>query len=122
MLQSIGAVKLQFSDEHNNKFIVSRSMEARLLKSKIEFKGTDGTISTIQPDGSVSLSDLVVLVILVVSMNFTLTFLLQLKSHKNKNNDLNSFISNTLGVSKALLNNVLFCHQEDSNWFVELIL
>lgn len=88
---SIGCVKLQFFDEHNNKFIVTRSMEARILKSKLDFKTIDGTISKVQSDGT-------------------------LKSHKNKNNDLNTFVCNTLGVSKALLNNVLFCHQEDSNW------
>ncbi|KZS13484.1 DNA repair protein RAD50, partial [Daphnia magna] len=81
---SIGCVKLQFFDEHNNKFIVTRSMEARILKSKLDFKTIDGTISKVQSDGT-------------------------LKSHKNKNNDLNTFVCNTLGVSKALLNNVLFC-------------
>ena len=24
-----------------------------------------------------------------------------------------------MGVSKAILNSVIFCHQEESNWYVE---
>lgn len=43
---SIGSVKLQFYDEQGTKYIVARSMEARLLKSKMEFKTTDTTITT----------------------------------------------------------------------------
>ena len=80
-----------FRDERGNKFIVTRSMEARLLKTKMDFKSSDGTLSIEQPDG-------------------------RYVNHKNKVKDLNIFVSNTLGVSKALMNNVLFCHQEDSNW------
>lgn len=89
-------------------------MEARFVKSKIEFKGTDGTISMVQGDGKVS----VALSLDVLQCNIYSDLLpAQLKSHKSKNLDLNTFISNALGVSKALLNNVLFCHQEDSNWY-----
>jgi len=47
-------VKLQFYDERGNKFIVSRSMEARLLKSKMEFKTSDATITTFDSDGKVN--------------------------------------------------------------------
>ena len=53
IIQSIGCVKLQFYDEQNNKFIVTRSMEARIQKSKMDFKTMDGTISKVQPDGTV---------------------------------------------------------------------
>jgi hypothetical protein len=69
--QSIGSIKLQFFDEHNNKFIVTRSMEARILKSKMDFKTIDGTISIVQPDGTVcyqilfSTNDIVYIVIFV---------------------------------------------------------
>ena len=30
--------------------------------------------------------------------------------------DLNREMVNALGVSKAVLENVIFCHQEESNW------
>ena len=53
-IQSIGNVKLQFYDERGNKFIVSRSMEARLLKTKMEFKTSDATITTFDSDGKVN--------------------------------------------------------------------
>ena len=49
-------MKLQFLDEHNNKYIVTRSMEARILKAKLDLKTIDGTISIVQPDGKVVLS------------------------------------------------------------------
>lgn len=51
--QSIGKVQLMFRDERGNRFIVTRSMEARLLKSKMDFKSIDGTLSIQQPDGKV---------------------------------------------------------------------
>lgn len=30
--------------------------------------------------------------------------------------DINNHMCQSMGVSKAILNNVVFCHQEDSNW------
>jgi DNA repair protein RAD50 len=30
--------------------------------------------------------------------------------------DINNYMCQQIGVSKAVLNNVIFCHQEDSNW------
>lgn len=30
--------------------------------------------------------------------------------------DLNNIISEMMGVSSAVLENVIFCHQEESNW------
>ena len=30
--------------------------------------------------------------------------------------DINNHMCESMGVSKAILNNVIFCHQEDSNW------
>lgn len=87
-------------------------MEARLLKSKMDFKSLDGTISIQQPDGSVISS---IRVQEEGALNKLFAF--QYINHKNKVKDLNTFVCNTLGVSHALLNNVLFCHQEDSNWY-----
>lgn len=33
--------------------------------------------------------------------------------------DINNDMSDAMGVSKAIINNVIFCHQEDSNWPLE---
>lgn len=30
--------------------------------------------------------------------------------------ETNDFVCEAIGVSKAVLNNVIFCHQEDANW------
>lgn len=30
--------------------------------------------------------------------------------------DINNYMANAMGISKAIINNVIFCHQEDSNW------
>eukprot|EP01054_Gregarina_sp_Poly1_P000833 Gregarina_sp_Poly_1__832@NODE_119_length_13600_cov_173_393926_g106_i0_p7_GENE_NODE_119_length_13600_cov_173_393926_g106_i0NODE_119_length_13600_cov_173_393926_g106_i0_p7_ORF_typecomplete_len164_score29_14AAA_23/PF13476_6/6_8e07AAA_13/PF13166_6/0_0017NPV_P10/PF05531_12/5_5e02NPV_P10/PF05531_12/0_3CENPF_leu_zip/PF10473_9/5_4e02CENPF_leu_zip/PF10473_9/0_12FmiP_Thoc5/PF09766_9/0_076FliD_N/PF02465_18/2_9FliD_N/PF02465_18/5_9e02Atg14/PF10186_9/0_19_NODE_119_length_13600_cov_173_393926_g106_i052085699 len=38
------------------------------------------------------------------------------KSTSNKCVDVNTTISGFMGVSKAVLENVIFCHQEDGNW------
>ena len=52
----------------------------------------------------------------------TLEALLQVETDKGKKNitqkcaDVNAEVQNRLGVSKAILENVIFCHQEDSNW------
>ena len=37
----------------------------------------------------------------------------------SKCSDINHHVLSSLGVSKAILNYVLFCHQEDSNWPLE---
>ena len=41
------------------------------------------------------------------------------KSLSMKCADTNQLVLQTLGVSKAILNYVIFCHQEDSNWPLE---
>lgn len=33
--------------------------------------------------------------------------------------DINNDMCDAMGVSKAIINNVIFCHQEDSNWPLE---
>jgi hypothetical protein len=42
-----------FRDEQNKRYIITRSMEARMLKTKMDFKSIDGTLSIQQPDGKV---------------------------------------------------------------------
>lgn len=37
-------------------------------------------------------------------------------STSKRNNDATEEMCTAIGVSKAIINNVLFCHQEDANW------
>ncbi len=57
------------------------------------FRTLDGTFTRQGPEGKVSLS--------------------------TKCADINTMVLNYMGVSKAILNYVIFCHQEDSNWPLE---
>ena len=40
------------------------------------------------------------------------------KSTSSKVNDFYFEVMNKLGVNKAVLDYVIFCHQEESNWYV----
>merc|ERR1712203_961172 len=65
--------------------------EAKQLAKTITVKTLDGTITRKGKDDSIS----------TLSMKCA---------------DINLEMLNTLGVSKPILNYVIFCHQEDSNW------
>lgn len=39
-----------------------------------------------------------------------------LQSYSARAGDIDNVVPETLGVSKAILENVIFCHQEESNW------
>lgn len=49
-------------------------------------------------------------------MYFTIIIILQQKSIDTRCAELDDLIPSLLGVSKAILTNVIFCHQEDSTW------
>lgn len=90
--QSNGQVKLHVTDVMGRK-----SIGIRILSTDISKKGTggcktvDSTISTEGPDGK--------------SIQQSLRI-----------EEMNQEMASAMGVSKAILNNVIFCHQEDSNW------
>jgi len=60
-------------------------------KSKLEFKSLDGTMKTVNQHGD------------RVSTNMKCT-------------ELDRVVAESLGVTPAILENVIFCHQEDSSW------
>merc|ERR1712203_758849 len=68
--------------------------EAKQLAKTITVKTLDGTITRKGKDDSIS----------TLSMKCA---------------DINLQMFHTLGVSKPILNYVIFCHQEDSNWPLE---
>ena len=96
--QSIGMtvvkanVKLRFNSRASQQMVVIRSMEVTQKKSKASFKQLDGVIRTTDPESGKRVS----------------------LSHKCS--ELDKEVPKLLGVSKAILDNVVFCHQEDASW------
>jgi DNA repair protein RAD50 len=85
------SIKLRFNNAANEVCILQRSMQLTKKKVKLEFKQLDGTV--------------------------------KMKDHENKLTslsykcaDLDRYIPQLLNVSPAILENVIFCHQEESSW------
>ncbi|KAM7333403.1 DNA repair protein RAD50 isoform X1 [Alexandromys fortis] len=83
-------IRLQFRDVNGEVVAVQRSMLCSQKSKKTEFKTLEGIISRRKHGENVSLS--------------------------SKCAEIDREMISCLGVSKAVLNNVIFCHQEDSNW------
>ncbi|XP_071950194.1 DNA repair protein RAD50.L-like [Antedon mediterranea] len=90
-LEVKGQVKIRINDIANKPMVVTRNMIATQKPNKVEFKTVEGTIFRFTKHG-------------------------QRISTSSKCLELNREMERSLGVSKAVLNNVIFCHQEDSNW------
>ncbi|KAH9508246.1 DNA repair protein rad50 [Bulinus truncatus] len=89
-----GQIRMMIKDVGGAKCMVQRSMTAKLKDKtgkKVEMKTLDGVITRYKTDG-------------------------EKQSITSRCADLNIEMIAALGVSKAVLDNVIFCHQEDSNW------
>ena len=85
------AVKLRFCNRAGKSMVVVRSMELTQKKTNMTFKQLDGILRTTDEKGNkVSLS--------------------------HKCSELDRQIPQLLGVSKPILEHVVFCHQEESSW------
>ena len=85
------SVKLRFTSISDKTMLVHRTMEVSQKKSTITFKSLDGVIRTTDENGR------------QISSSHTCS-------------EMDKTIPIMLGVSKAVLDNVVFCHQEDSSW------
>ncbi|XP_062507502.1 DNA repair protein RAD50-like [Corticium candelabrum] len=85
-------VRLQFTDVSGVTYLAVRSMRATQKARKIEQRSIDSTVERVATDGG---------------SNTNLT---------SRCGDMDRMMIQLLGVSKAVLTNVIFCHQEDSNW------
>lgn len=85
-------VKLRFTSRAGESLVVVRSMEVTQKKKNLQFKQLDGVLRMM--DRSTG----------------------QRVSLSHKCSELDRQIPNLLGVSKAILDSVVFCHQEDSSW------
>ncbi|XP_039191646.1 DNA repair protein RAD50 [Crotalus tigris] len=83
-------IRLQFHDVNGELVAVQRSMVCSQKGKKTEFKTLEGIITRIKHGEKVSLS--------------------------SKCAEIDREMIAALGVSKSVINNVIFCHQEDSNW------
>ncbi|KAL9988028.1 hypothetical protein ACROYT_G002425 [Oculina patagonica] len=85
-----GQVKLKFRDVTGSPIIVTRTLVSQQKGKKVETKTMEGNIMR-EVHG-------------------------ERRSLSSKCADLNREMISFLGVSKAVLDNVVFCHQEESNW------
>ena len=85
------SIKLRFVNTEGRSCVTARTMSLTKKKTKMEFKSLDGTLKT------------------TTNRN-------EKVSTTMKCSDLDAVISNSLGVTAAILENVIFCHQEESNW------
>ncbi|XKL64892.1 hypothetical protein PGB90_004978 [Kerria lacca] len=84
-----GQVKLRCSDIRGNTCTVVRTVQVIRKAKKLEFKSLDSTVTT--NEGSIS----------------------------GRCADIDALMCNSLGITKPVLTNVVFCHQEDSAWPLE---
>ncbi|XP_038209625.1 DNA repair protein RAD50 [Zerene cesonia] len=88
----MGQVKLKIVNAKDKQLEVSRSMRVTALqKKKTKFQTLDSFLSVIDENGKA-------------------------KDISSRCADLDIVMHEELGVSKAILNSVIFCHQEDSSW------
>ncbi|XP_020285711.1 DNA repair protein RAD50 [Pseudomyrmex gracilis] len=85
-----GVVKAEIIDSVGNSYTVSRTIES--LKKLKKFKTLDSTVTRISKDKK------------------------EKASITNRCADVDAELSVALGVSKAILNYVIFCHQDELNW------
>uniref|UniRef100_A0A8D3E1J3 RAD50 homolog, double strand break repair protein n=1 Tax=Scophthalmus maximus TaxID=52904 RepID=A0A8D3E1J3_SCOMX len=83
-------IRLLFSDVNGEKVTIHRSMSCTQKAKNYSFKSLEQVITRIKDGEKVSLS--------------------------SKCGELDREMISALGVSKPVLNNVIFCHQEESNW------
>ncbi|CAB3360173.1 Hypothetical predicted protein [Cloeon dipterum] len=90
--ESLGQVKLRFNSTRNTVMQIKRSIRcAKNRSDKLEMKTLEPTLEYIDKQGEKH----------VVS---------------GRCQDVSSLVYDNLGVSQAILDNVIFCHQDESNW------
>ena len=85
------SVKLKFTNRGGQSNIIVRSMQLVQGKTKDTFKNLDGIVRSKNDNG-------------------------EWVSIGHKCAELDRLIPDLLGVSRSILENVIFCHQEDANW------
>lgn len=84
-------IKLRFADVSGRRTRVIRSMQVTQKKTALSFKQLDGVVECMDADGNKT-------------------------SITHRCTELDSTVPALIGVSKAILESVIFCHQEESSW------
>uniref|UniRef100_A0A1A9V356 Zinc-hook domain-containing protein n=1 Tax=Glossina austeni TaxID=7395 RepID=A0A1A9V356_GLOAU len=90
---ALGQIKLEVRNIQGTRLSICRSMKVGMKRGKSSFETLDATLNYLD-DGRTRGGD----------------------SISKRCVDVDQAMSQFMGVSKAIINNVLFCHQEDSNW------
>lgn len=85
-------IKLVFYNINNQKMTIQRTLQGIQKKSGLTQKSLETNLSVIQGNETINIS--------------------------NKLSTIDTQMGHFLGVSNALLQNIIFCHQEESNWFL----
>ncbi|XP_016990537.1 DNA repair protein RAD50 [Drosophila rhopaloa] len=94
--ESLAQIKMQVRDKRGAQVSICRTMKVSNKRNKVSFETMDSTINFLSGAGQS-----------------------KRESHDSLSGrtvDIDVAISDFMGVSKAIINNVLFCHQEDSSW------
>ena len=86
------SIKLRFKNVRGETMVASRSMRLKQNKKSMSFSAIDGVVT--HKDATTG----------------------QKASQNYKCTEMDKHIPYLLGVSRSVLENVIFCHQEDSNW------
>ncbi|XP_022217718.2 LOW QUALITY PROTEIN: DNA repair protein RAD50 [Drosophila obscura] len=96
MNESLAQIKMQIRDKCGARVSICRTMKVSSKRGKVSFETMDSTINFLTDAGHVKSENQ--------------------DSLSGRTMDIDLAISDFMGVSKAIINNVLFCHQEDSSW------
>ncbi|KAH8290347.1 hypothetical protein KR054_002147 [Drosophila jambulina] len=94
--ESLAQIKMQVRDKRGAQVSISRAMKVSNKRGKATFETLDSTINFLTGAGQSKRENQ--------------------DSLSGRTQDIDLAISDFMGVSKAIINNVLLCHQEDSSW------
>lgn len=107
-------MRLKFRDVSGQPMIATRSLQLTQKKTKTEMKTLESLLVTKDPiTGEVRVCSRNRLYALFI---FAILYLMKQVSLSSRCADLDTEMPHNLGVSFAILENVIFCHQEDANW------
>ncbi|KAH8376220.1 hypothetical protein KR200_003386 [Drosophila serrata] len=94
--ESLAQIKMQVRDKRGAQVSICRTMKVSNKRGKATFETLDSTINFLTGAGQSKRDNQ--------------------DSLSGRTADIDLAISDFMGVSKAIINNVLLCHQEDSSW------
>ncbi|KAH8402366.1 hypothetical protein KR009_011576 [Drosophila setifemur] len=94
--EALAQIKMKVRDKRGAEVSICRTMKVSNKRGKVSFETMDSTINFLTDAGRSKRENQ--------------------DSLSGRTVDIDLAITDFMGVSKAIINNVLFCHQEDSSW------